>query len=555
MIVSGGAYLLHPSEKAVVAVLTLDGETDDEYRSWVRSNWSDWLLSEGAAFDGSNGDPLPWSISPRKDGSLELRVGCNDRERASLLARRLAVEFVAAHEKESAILRERPSEGEAVLSDLSKELAATMREAQSQLDQSVASMPRSDPRTDRDAMLTRWQSLRSDFITTQEEISAFSDELARLDITENITHALVTSEKREEALAADESLQQDLEELRTRLSDLKLHVLNVWQRSSGSLEALRAAADQMLQNASPSDSLSPTDEVHRQIEPIRTSATAYRGTLLAFFDPWTGEFLAVKQDDLDPRSTRLLDAYHSLRIALNDFLFRAGQQLSEIRAKVATVGESTGNAARLHVYQSQLVRAFQTVQSAHHKFEFEAGTLETPENFRLDAALKTARGLHRRIQDRTQSIDFTLQEEARRLLTERQALEEERAHQRLANSRRVSDEMVERMLALQELLNQSIGETEGFLRSAITAELAANRLDETKRGLSNLEARMAKLAAGRAACYAPGRVSLSTIELRESSAPQRVRIRVCAIAGALTFLAVLAFQFLSTRGIGYTTGG
>jgi len=179
-------------------------------------------------------------------------------------------------------------------------------------------------------------------------------------------------------------------------------LLNVWQLSAGRLDLLTTAADELSRTASQSDATPLPPNIQAVVLGLVHDSDAYRQTLTKYTEVWTIEFTSLQRMEVDPASAELLDRYQRVRMLLSDFLFAASQRLSAVRAHLSVLGGQAGDNARHHVLQSNLTRAFQATQTAHHRFEFAAGGIDTPDNFRLDAALRSARGLRRRILEQIQ---------------------------------------------------------------------------------------------------------------------------------------------------------
>ena len=232
---------------------------------------------------------------------------------------------------------------------------------------------------------------------------------------------------------------------------------------------------------------------------------------------------------------------------LNDFLFDTARSLSTMRSRVQEVGDDPSDSARHHVYQSNLTRAFHTVQAAHHRFEFAAGALETPDNFRLDAAMKSARGLRRRSQDRIQEIEARLEAKAAERARQRHALELAEAEQFIDQVRSATDRTVDELIALQEELNLDTEASEAFLRAVLRAEVATSRLEIARTDRNQIEDRLRSLAAERVARAKTADVELVSCDVAGRPVNLDDRLRTGGVAGILTLITALLGQYWITR--------
>ena len=492
------------------------------------------------------GEPRWWIDAPA-DGILRLGVTTTDGRKGVEEAAAFAQGFLTTLQERTDEARRTPSEGEGVLSDLISQLQERVAQAQAQVDSATASLPSADPRIDRDMLVQRWRGLRTDFAATRTQLAEAAAGADRLRSDFEPTHGIVSADDRRRALESDPALQQDLRELEVKLAELKLHLLNVWQQSSARLEQLHTAMDDLSRTASTSDTTRLGQNIQAAVQDLVNDTDAYRQTLTTFTEVWTNEFTSLQRMDVDPASGELLDRYQRVRSLLSDFLFAASQGLSAVRSHMNVLGEQASDNARHHVLQSNLTRAFQAAQTAYHRFEFAAGGIDTPDNFRLDAALRSARGLRRRALEQIQHIEQRLQTEAiDRAKTQRvKALAE--AEHAVEQTRATSEQTIEQLFSVQDGLIQATGLTEGFLHAVLQAELAANRLQTAQENLSRAEQRLGELTAEREAASADIGVELISCGVIGTELNLRQRLRLAGIGFVVTLVAVLAGQWWITR--------
>ncbi len=251
-------------------------------------------------------------------------------------------------------------------------------------------------------------------------------------------------------------------------------------------------------------------------------------------------FTGLEQTEIDPRSDALLEQYQRVRILLHDFLFQASRRMRAIRTEVDRLRSDPRNDARWYVFLSGLVRRFQSLQQAHHRFEFAAGELETPDNFRLDAALQSARGLFQRSQARIQEIENRLQRQAAEQARARYREDLRQTEEALHQARLAADEALNDLLALQRELNQSADLQEARLRRRMQEEVAAARLTITESSLADTRDVLKRLEAERLRT-AEGRIELLAVEV--DRLPRNLPVRLLTILLA----AGAAFGFTTLR--------
>jgi hypothetical protein len=517
------------------------------------------------------GSGVHWFVDAPAAGLLRLCLTTSDPEADTQHLRQLAQGYLAEVAARTGAARANPSEAEAMLSQFAAELQARLNETRAKVEESVASLPESDPRQRRDALLSRWRVLQEEFLQARDDLARASAELARLEAEPEPTHGIVSHEDRNEALSADTALQQDLRELEVNLTELKLHLLNVWQESAGELEHLGIAADELLATHAPgSDQLdgrsrateraagfsprgrSQPDRLEGRTHKLAGGsaeevAGRYRELLDTFSNAWNRDFAAFRRLEVDPLSSDMLTIHQRLRSALNDFLFSSSTYLAALRAGVVTLGAGAEDRAQLHVFESNVVRSFQAVQTAHRRFEFAAAAIETRDNFRLDTALRSARGLRRRSQQRIKGIDERLQREAQQHAREQRDEALAVARKKIEGLRSAAGQVVEDLVTLQTELNLSVDVSEDFLRSALRAELTEHQAGTTRADLAKTEGRLQDLVDRRTSAFDD--VTIELVDCGVIAGPVNLgqRLRIGGIGALATLLVVGIGQWWLNR--------
>lgn len=488
-----------------------------------------------------------WFVNSPAEDLLQVGLATPDREAGLARVQAIARGFCDKMRAVAAAARSTPSQAENILTEHVVRLRTRLNDAQGHVDAAIAALPETDPSEHRAALLSRWVTLRSDFDTARGQLAEVSANVAQLQSEPEPTYGLVSGEERREALQANDVLQQDIRELAVNLSELKLHLLNVWQRSAGALEQLALAADELIEIAS-SNPGQPTPQVKRRGDlALAVTVQAYTDMVETFAETWTHEFMALQRLEVNPYSGEVLDVYQRLRRQLNDFLFDAAKRLASMRSQVRALSADQRDSARHHVFQSNLVRAFQTMQALHHRFEFAAGTIETPDNFRLDAALKAARGLRRRSQSQIRAIEEALQAKATKRARKRRIKELARAEQLVAQVRTAADQTIDELIALQEELNLGAESSEAFLRAALKAEIATTRLRLTRTDLTQTEGQLSQLAADRVSKAEAADIELVSAGVIGRPVNLTERLGTGTLAATLTLAMILLAQWWITR--------
>lgn len=442
----------------------------------------------------------------------------------------------------AAELRRTPSAAESILGDLLALHHERLREVQTKLDAAAAGLPPSDPRVNREALRMRWETLQAAWTTVHDRAIEATKEAERLRSQPDLDVGMVSADERRQALESDAALQQDLKELTVRLTEIKLHLLNVWQQSAGRLDELRIGSEAFGQTLDAVDPSALPSEITEATGRIRMALSAYRGALDAFGTAWTAEFTAIQRMEVDPRRADILDIQERVRTLLNDFLFAGSRHLETLRTQLAELGRNPSATSRHYVLESNVTRGFQVVQSAHHRFEFAASALDTPENFRLDASLRSARGLRRRSLERTQGIEIRLEKEAAVRARQQRVTSIAQAEKTAEQLRAASERTLTDLFDVQGGLLAAGSLTEDFLRSALGIEVLAQKVQTQQDDLALIEARRRELEDIRGKEADTLRAEFLSCEVLAYDFQWSTRIRVGLTGAVAAFVAMIVLR-------------
>ena len=544
LLVGVALVLAEPFQHQCGATFKIAGTNVQHRMEFYRKELLEHAWAELANHPDDRSGSARWQVDLPAPDQLRICLTTADQQRGIDRASVLARGFLSRLNTLTHEIRTTPTESENVLSAYVSELQTRLTDAQVQLEAAIKTLPADDPRGDRDAMLAKWENLRSDFSTARERLDRAAEESNRLLAESEPTHGIVTVEERREAFLADSGLQQDLKELGATLTELKRHMLEVWRRASEPLRQAELASAVYIEDLSRRGAGELPTEIRAIVDTLAKQTAEYREAMSTFAQAWSAEFSALSHREIDPESGDVLDGYQRSRSLLNDFLFNGGQRLSSLRAEVNALARKPTDHVLHHVLQSELTRGFQELQSAHHRFEFAAGSLETPENFRLDSAIRIARGLRRRTTDQMRTLEERLQSHA----ADRARNERMRAvasiEDVLRATRAASDKTVDELVALQDGLNQTASLSEAFVASVLRAELANSRLQITQEDLERTQGQLLEFAARRAATNTSADLTLVSCGVVQASVNLPERLHFGAVGAGVTFLAVLLGQLL-----------
>lgn len=548
LFVGAAMILADPFQHRVGALMQLAGSVSPDQFERYQRDLIEMVWGSRVSAGLATTDRPKWRVSVPAQGTLQIALDTSDAKGGLRQAEEVARRFTAQVATDNEAQWSKPSEGENFLQSHVAVLTARLDDAQRQLDAAVARLPAADPRPDKAGLTARWQTVRGDFDAARAELRKAAEEYKSLTQQGDPAQAVVSGEGRQAALAADVDLQQDIKELGATLTELKLHMLNVWQQSSAPLAQIESVSSTSFRQVS-SDVDSIPASMRDAFAAIATEVSAFGEAAMTFTRTWNAEFADLQGAQVDMEGGALLDAYQRIRSLLNDFLYQAGNRLATIREKVNELSRDTSDDPQHHLRQSDAARAFAQLQAAHHRFEFAAGAIDTPTNFRLDSALRIARGLHRRVADRTRVIDERLQKEAVAKATEQRSRTLASLDEILRKSRDSSDSTMDELIALQDRLERASASSEQFVSAVAGAELAARRLQLTRNDLDQAQAQLRDLAEDRAQARRDANFQLVSAGVLETYVNMNERLRVAGVGTSVTFLAVLLGQILLARSL------
>jgi hypothetical protein len=322
------------------------------------------------------------------------------------------------------------------------------------------------------------------------------------------------------------------------LTELKLQLLNVWQQTSPVLERLRSDADDLADACARASHVVNDKAVRQHIEALEQALEAYKARLAIFAEAWTLRFTELKNTEVDPRSESLLDTFHRSRQLADEFLFRAGKELANLRTPIDALRTDPTDDARLHQTVSGVVRGFHALQTAHHRFELLTGSMDSARNFRLDAALRASRGLTRRTQDRIREIETHLLVEATKEAQQRRSVELASAEKTAESMQTAADHVLTELLTLQDSLNQAASEASEHQALLLIARAAAGKVAAHRDDLLRIETRLREKAEERIAAANASAVTLDSCRLDPCPVDLGTQAGIGFLAGFSLFLAL-----------------
>ncbi|MBI1827691.1 MAG: hypothetical protein HY287_09165 [Planctomycetes bacterium] len=505
------------------------------------------FMSENHAIAASPNGLLRWQIDAADANSLELRVIYSAAAHANARLREVSDSYLAQLKEVGRVRRTMPSQAEQILGEYVGQLETRVASATKLADEAEAALLIADPRVDRKALLEKWRNLRGDLQVRRDELRNTTAELDRHRIESIPVSGIVNSEDRKTAIESDAALTEDLRELTVRFTEVKRFIQKVNEDSREPLDATGTAADQLTSALSSADRAKLDRTTGEVLDKLQQDAAGFVSALATFADAWRGAFRSVDQTSIDNQSASLFDQHLRLEILLSSMLFDSGKRLTTMRTQIGAIEQSPTDDARHHVLISEITHGFQAMQSSFHRFEFAAGAIDSRNNFRLDAALRSARGLHRRTQEAISQIDKALAKQAGERAKKEHELATVRAEEHLARLRAASEQSVDLLLTAQDGINTADNVNENLARAALRAELAAAHARSAQEDLDRARSQLQALTTQRMSSDISEGITLASCAVDSRPSNLLDRAWTSALAAMCVFITLLVVQLWTTR--------
>jgi len=403
--------------------------------------------------------------------------------------------------------RSTPGDAERVLAEqldgFKAELSSLQPPAVSRLD--TAPSDPSDPFAVRDAATASLTNSRNGYRIVRQKLDDLTSRLRTLQATPVSSLVKIDPAVRRAGLEADVELAQDLKTLKVHLVEIKSRLLEVAQAAAPRLEELAAAVEDLRRTGDTPAAQSATGAHRLAAENLMNTAKQYQRLLSDFSGAWDRELTSLRDDPTDPLVGEVIEVQSRLADLAGDLLFQTVEPLSAMKAQVDALAAEPRNAAGHYELISVSTRRFHRLRTAHHQFEFTASDVKTINNPRLDAAVRSARGLHKRSLERVRTIDERLQEEARRQAVEQRDREAADLTRRIEELRTQTDATVGVILAAQDRLVEASPKVDTHVRQQFTAQ----RTNELENRIASTRRRLNELAAARSSPLDPDAVTVT----------------------------------------------
>lgn len=431
---------------------------------------------------------------------------------------------------------------QARLAELEQQLAA----AESELRAST------DPAATGDTPITRltseWTGLQAEweeFVARRDRLEETRRERSALVNAPPIRSAYVEPQKRELKYAAHVALSEDLRHLEIQLGQVRTSLLTVGESASASLEELLAAAADISRLAETAAAGSSSPAERPLLEQTSEKAAEFHHEATLFAQAWTRDLMGLRELNPNPQTNDLLVMHDRLVERVKDFLSASDAAVATLRRRVRSMGEQPGGSASTHVLDASLLRRFHDLQTAQRTFAQVAGEMFAADNYLLEAALQSARGLWHRTQAARREVDAALEAEAVNLAVDERNRQIAALSEELNRMNMELLELVETIRAHSLRSADLVAGIPDYLATANLSELARLKVELLQGQIRDLAVDRAELTARdqRAGALADLRVVASRVANLPANTTELARTAL--LAGVVTLLGLIgAFRLI-----------
>ncbi len=489
-----------------------------------------WLRADQDQFSAWN------VLTAPDDATMKAEITVTDPDTANVVIRSLADGFKKNLANTATHATHKPDNTERVLAEIIDEGHADIEALRKELSRLERAIPAHDPADDDAEARARIAELIDDYEFHRDNEIDATARIDRLGTTP--TDPRIDPETRQKRYAARESLQQDIDELTVQLTLGRRQLDHVWQNASPTLDGLISAIATLVRQSS-GDAAREADATHRAIvAEFSRPAELYQKRLGTFSSNWSQTFVRLRSQPADPHAPRLFATQVKLHDLLADFSFRAGKLVDTMRSRLQSLTQQANGAAH-HALVSQMRRIFHRFEADHRQFEFLAADVYRRSNFRLDAAIKSARGLRRRVHTTVDAIDTQLLAEATATASRLRKTEIREADRQLRETRERCRQTIDELLETLAARDGALKQTSIRTRNVCAFEQVQQRHADTTEQLQRRKTLLSDhLRAAQAEATTP--LSVDIIKCGADESPQGLarELTYALVAGALAFTAV-----------------
>jgi hypothetical protein len=275
-----------------------------------------------------------------------------------------------------------------------------------------------------DVFRRHWKSLqrtRSRYSGQLMELVETQRQLDELIKTPPPATAIIDPADRAKAYSEHAVLTGDLNQLKNHLEELRRAMGKVFAQAEQPMAKVLGSLATIRECAKGSDASKLTVEKRLVLEKIAETAADLDMLASGFSREWRQGFKNLSEQPIDPTQREILEFHERIATKASDYGFQANRLLDKLKGQLRAYGEAGSDSAKGYFQTATLTREINALVDSQSRFAIVANKLRDSDEFLLDAAMRSSRGLSQRTSLIMKEIEDELETQARqRAFDERQ---------------------------------------------------------------------------------------------------------------------------------------
>ncbi|MCA9251380.1 MAG: hypothetical protein KDA54_09625 [Phycisphaerales bacterium] len=359
--------------------------------------------------------------------------------------------------------------------------------------------------------------------------------------------AIIDPADRAKAYAEHVVLTGDLKQLKDHLEDVRRAMRKVFTQAEQPLARILSALETIKECARGSETSMLSSDKRFALEKLAETAAELEGVASAFAREWYGGFKNLADQPIDPTKRDVLDFHDRIATKASDYSFKANQLLDKLKQQLRAFSEAGSDSAKGHFQTATLTREIYALVDAQARFAIAANTLRDPNEFLLDAALRSSRGLSQRASLIMKEIEDALETQARqRAFDERQ--EKIASLTKSAKAlREATDEIAGTMIETLSKMQEGDNDTNSYLDHVFELETTSAKREFVQQQIDRINVQLKQIKDNPVEAQFPESVAVEASVV--SKRPKNLVGLISAILAAwgTSFVGVLGISRLGRR--------
>ncbi len=387
---------------------------------------------------------------------------------------------------------------------------------------------------------SRYMGQRMELLETQRQL----DELLQ---TPPPATAIIEPEDRAKAYNAHTVLNGDLSQLKDHLEDVRRAMSKIYSRADHPLQQVLESLKTIKECAKGSDASKLSSEKRLALDRLSETTTDLDLFASGFAQDWNGGFTILANQPIDPAKHDVLDFHDEIATKASDYGFKAGLLIDKLKLQLRAFSEAGSDSAKGHFQTATLTREINALADSQARFIIAANALRDPNEFLLDAALRSSRGLSQRSSLIIKEIEEVLEVQARQRAFDERQRKIDSLTKSVGILRTATDEIAGTMIETLSKMQDDKNDTNTYLDQVFELETTSAKRQFLEQQINRIQVQLKEIEENPAALQFPKRVAVDAHFV--SKRPKNLVNLITAILAAwgTCFIGVLGISRMARR--------